>query len=148
MKRRKSRIILGTTAVAAALTFGGCSGSQNTSPAESNTAVTAQENTAETDVDIYARIGNLYFTGIAGIDRDYQKAIGLYERSFELEPRRPRFQDDLMAIAEIYEIQGEYRKAAETYDRIIDLLENEWGLTEEVELQVAKQEKARLIAKA
>ena len=48
MKRRKSRIILGTTAVAAALTFGGCSGSQNTSPAESNTAVTAQENTAET----------------------------------------------------------------------------------------------------
>ncbi len=78
----------------------------------------------------------------------YDKATALYERSFELEQRRPRFQDELMAIADIYEIQGKYRKAAETYDRIIDLLENEWGLTEEVELQVAKQEKARLIAKA
>ena len=79
---------------------------------------------------------------------DYDKAIVLYERSFALEPRRPRFQDELMAIADIYEIRGDYRKAAATYDRIIDLLEKEWGLTEEVELQQAKREKARLLAKA
>lgn len=79
---------------------------------------------------------------------DYDRAIALYERSFELEPRRPRFQDELMAIADIYEIRGEPRKAAETYDRIITLLEDEWGLTEEVELQQAKKEKARLLAKA
>ena len=79
---------------------------------------------------------------------DYDKAIALYERSFALETRRPRFQDELMAIADIYEIRGDYRKAAETYDRIIDLLEKEWGLTEEVELQQAKREKARLLAKA
>ena len=79
---------------------------------------------------------------------DYDRAIALYERSFALEPRRPRFQDELMAIAAIWEIRGDYRKAAETYDRIIDLLENEWGFTEEVELQQAKKEKARLLARA
>ena len=79
---------------------------------------------------------------------DYEKAIAYYERSFETEPRRPRFQDELMGIADIYEIMGNYRKAAETYDRIIDLLENEWGMTEDVALQVARREKARLLAKA
>ena len=75
------------------------------------------------------------------------KAIELYERSFEAEPRRPRFQDELMAIAQIHEIRGDYRKAAETYDRIIDLLENEWRLSEETDssVTVAKKEKARLL---
>ena len=79
---------------------------------------------------------------------DYDKAIALYEHSFAIEPRRPRFQDELMAIADIYEIRGDYRKAAETYDRIIDLLENEWGFTEDTDLQEAQKEKARLLAKA
>ena len=79
---------------------------------------------------------------------DYAKAIGLYEQSFEKEPRRPRFQDELMSIADIYEIMGEYGKAAETCGRIIDLLENEWGLTEDTGLEHARREKARLLAKA
>ena len=80
----------------------------------------------------------------------YDKAIECYERSFEKEQRRPRFQDELMGIAEICEIRGDFRRAAETYDRIIDLLENEWGLTEETDSSVseAKRQKARLIAKA
>ena len=43
MKRLKGRILLGTTAVAAALTIGGCSPGQNTKPEErSNTSITAQ----------------------------------------------------------------------------------------------------------
>ena len=79
---------------------------------------------------------------------DYQKAIAMYEQSFEKETRRPRFTDELMAIADIYEIMGDHRKAAETYDRIIDLLENEWGFTEDTGLQHARDEKARLLAKA
>ena len=81
---------------------------------------------------------------------DYDKAIEYYERSFEKETRRPRFQDELMGIAEIWEIRGDYTKAAETYDRIIDLLENEWGLTEETDTSVtaAKKRKARLLAQA
>ncbi len=79
---------------------------------------------------------------------NYAKAIDCYERAFAADPKRPRFQDALMGIADIYEIMGDYANAAKTYDRIIDLLENEWGLIEEVELQVAKREKARLLAKA
>ena len=79
---------------------------------------------------------------------DYAKAIGLYEQAFEKEPRRPRFTDELMSIADIYEIMGEYEKAAETCDRIIDLLENEWGFTEDTALEHARREKARLLAKA
>ena len=79
---------------------------------------------------------------------DYDRAIALYERSFEREPRRPRFQDELMAIADIHEIRGDFRKAAETYGRIVDLLRNEWGLTEETELKNAEKERDRLLAKA
>ena len=79
---------------------------------------------------------------------EYEKAIGLYEQSFEKETRRPRFTDELMSICDIYEIMGEYRKAAETQDRIIDLLENEWHFTEDTGLEHARKEKARLLAKA
>ena len=81
---------------------------------------------------------------------DYKKAIDIYERAFAADPKRPRFTDALMGIADIYEITGDCAKAAETYDRIIDLLENEWGLTEETDSGVtsAKKEKARLLAKA
>ena len=78
----------------------------------------------------------------------YREAIGYYERAFAAQTRRPRFQDELMAIADIHEILGEYREAAETYDRIIDLLKNEWGMTEETALKHAEAEKARLLAKA
>jgi tetratricopeptide (TPR) repeat protein len=79
---------------------------------------------------------------------DYRKAIDIYERAFAADPRRPRFQDALMGIADIYEIMGDYTNAAKTCDRILDLLEHEWGLTEETDssVTVAKREKARLLA--
>ena len=79
---------------------------------------------------------------------DYAKAVEYYERSFEKETRRPRFQDELMGIADICEITGDYRKAADTWGRIADLLREEWGMTEGVELQRAQNEKARLLEKA
>ena len=85
-----------------------------------------------------------YYAGKCG----YDKAIEYYEKSFEKDRRRPRFCDALMAIAQIHEIRGDYNKAADTYGRIIDLLENEWGMTEEIELRQAKDEQARLLAKA
>lgn len=78
----------------------------------------------------------------------YKKAVDCYEKSFEMEQRRPRFQDELQGIADIYEITGNYLKAAETYERIIDLLQNEWKMTDEAELQYAKREKTRLFDKA
>ena len=81
---------------------------------------------------------------------NYEKAIDCYERAFAADHRRPRFTDALMGIADIYEIMGDYTNAAKTYDRILDLLTNEWGLTEETDSSVtwAKKEKARLLAKA
>lgn len=78
---------------------------------------------------------------------DYDKAIACYERAFENEPRRPRFQDELMGIADIYRIRGDWKKAAETYGRIVDLLENEWGMTEDVALADAKRKQAEMLAK-
>ena len=79
---------------------------------------------------------------------DYQKAIEYYERSFQNEKRRPRFQDELHGIAEIYEITGDTANAAATWDRIITLLRDEWGMTEETVLKDAQKEKARLLGKA
>ena len=79
---------------------------------------------------------------------DYEKAVACYERAFAADTRRPRFQDALMGIADIYEIMGDRASAAQTYDRIVSLLENEWGLTEETDSSVAaaKREKARVLA--
>ncbi len=79
---------------------------------------------------------------------EYEKAIEYYELSFERTTRRPRFQDELMGIADIYRIMGKWDKAAETWGRIVDLLEGEWGMTEEAELRHAKEERARLLARA
>lgn len=79
---------------------------------------------------------------------DYEKAIALYEREFAIDPRKPRFIDAPHAIAEICEIMGDYPRAVEAYDRIIALQRDEWGLTEEVELQVSLRERARLLALA
>ncbi len=81
---------------------------------------------------------------------DYKKAICIYEKAFAEDTRRPRFQDALIGIADIYEIMGDYANAAKTYDRIIELLEDEWGMSEENSSYVtaAKKEKARLLAKA
>ncbi len=79
---------------------------------------------------------------------EYEKAIACYEQSFAHEKRRPRYQDELMGIADIWQILGNDEKAAETYDRILELLRDEWGMTEEVELQQAQREKARLLARA
>ena len=79
---------------------------------------------------------------------NYARAIELYEQSFEKTTRRPRFTDELMGIRDIYVILGEYRKAADTCGRIIDLLENEWGIRESDELKALKEKKAELLKKA
>ena len=47
------------------------------------TAFLNDKSTADMDEDVYARIGDLYFTGIAGIDRDYQEALNWYTKGQE-----------------------------------------------------------------
>ncbi len=78
---------------------------------------------------------------------DYQKALDLYERAFQAE-RRPRFQDALMGIRDIYTIRGDYARAAETCGRIIELLGEEWGITEGDDLKALQEQKARLLEKS
>jgi tetratricopeptide (TPR) repeat protein len=78
---------------------------------------------------------------------EYEKAIACYEKSFEHEERRPRFQDALMAVSDIYRIMGDYQKAADTCGRIISLLKDEWGMSGEVELKDAIDRKNALLAK-
>ena len=75
---------------------------------------------------------------------DYDKALEYYEDSFEKDEERPRFQDALMAQSRIYEIKGDYVKAAEVAWRIIELLKNEWKITEGNEYQEAIKERDRL----
>ena len=59
---------------------------------------------------------------------EYQKALALYEKSWEIEEaHKPRYTDTLYGIAKIYHILGEKEKVLCTYDRILDNLQNEWG---------------------
>ncbi len=75
----------------------------------------------------------------------YEQAIKFYDLSFENEPKKPRFIDAPQAIAWIYEIMGDFDKAAEAYERVIKCQKEEWGLTEEVELKEAESERNRLL---
>ena len=79
---------------------------------------------------------------------EYKKAIGYYEASYAQETdRKPRYTDALEGIAQIYEIMGEYQKAADTQKRILDALKNEWGFSEETVVRETEAEINRLMLK-
>ena len=59
----------------------------------------------------------------------YPKAIALYEKALELAPR-PRFTDPVNAIAQLYEIQGQYEKAMEFYQKEIEIVREDWNETQ------------------
>ena len=77
---------------------------------------------------------------------EYDKAIELYNASYEID-EKPRFIDALQGIAIIYEIQGKYKEAINTCDRILDNLQNEWNLKEEAAVKEIEREKNRLLNK-
>ena len=80
---------------------------------------------------------------------EYAQAIECYEASYASEAScKPRYMDVLQGIAVIQVIQGEYGKAARTWERILENLEDEWGLTEEAALQDAIQERNRLLQRS
>lgn len=59
----------------------------------------------------------------------YDEAIEYYTKGYELQPN-PKYIDALIAISHIYEIQGEYDKAIEKLQEIIEHLESNWEITE------------------
>ncbi len=80
---------------------------------------------------------------------EYEKAIEFYEASWAAEEdRKPRFTDALQSIAIIQEIRGEYAKAADTYDRLIASIKEEWGYAEDdVAVRQTEREKQRVLQK-
>ena len=76
---------------------------------------------------------------------EYEKAIPLYEKAFEADKRK--FWDPLLALADIYTILDEKQNVLKTYDRIIDVLRKDWGMTEEIHLKEILDKKAQLLAK-
>ena len=77
----------------------------------------------------------------------YDKTIECYKKSFENDPKRPRYIDALQAVADIYEIEGNYPKAVETYDQIITCQKEEWGQTDEAEIRDSIRKKKKLLLK-
>lgn len=59
----------------------------------------------------------------------YPEAIALYEKALALSPR-PRFTDPVNAIAQLYEIQGQYEKAMEFYQKEIEIVREDWNETQ------------------
>ncbi|MBR6654629.1 MAG: helix-turn-helix domain-containing protein [Oscillospiraceae bacterium] len=80
---------------------------------------------------------------------DYEKAVEFYEKSWASEEdKKPRYTDALQGIALIYEIIGDSEKAAETYDRWICCLREEWGFAADDRAVVeTEREKARVLQK-
>lgn len=78
---------------------------------------------------------------------EYEKAIEFYDRSWEAESnQKPRFTDALEGIATIYEIMNDHKKAAQTYDRLIDCLKDEWGYRDDdAAVVVAKSKKQSIL---
>lgn len=61
---------------------------------------------------------------------NYKKALELYERSWEAK-KAPRYTDALQGIATIYKILGDKKRAAETYDKILECLMKDWGYSKD-----------------
>ena len=59
----------------------------------------------------------------------YPEAVALYEKALALSPR-PRFTDPVNAIAQLYEIQGQYEKAVEFYQKEIEIVRQDWNETQ------------------
>ena len=59
----------------------------------------------------------------------YPEAIALYEKALALSSR-PRFTDPVNAIAQLYEIQGQYEKAVEFYQKEIEIVREDWNETQ------------------
>ena len=81
---------------------------------------------------------------------DYERAVAFYEASYAAEAdKKPRYCDALEGIAVIHEIRGDWEKAAEARDRILDNMLNEWGLDpESAAVREAEAEKNRVMKKA
>ena len=59
----------------------------------------------------------------------YDEAIAYYKKAYELQPS-PKYYDAQITAAHIYEIQGKYANAIESLNEQLEVLKNEWNITE------------------
>ncbi|MCI5649580.1 MAG: helix-turn-helix domain-containing protein [Fusicatenibacter sp.] len=60
---------------------------------------------------------------------EYEKAISYYRRSMEL-AQKPRYTDDAMSIAQIYEILNRPKEAIASWMEVLSILAEEWDTSE------------------
>ena len=73
----------------------------------------------------------------------YDEAIRCYRRAQELQPS-PKYTDAQITAAHIYEIQGKYAEAVESRREQLEILKNEWNITEGREVEHIHREMDRL----
>lgn len=74
---------------------------------------------------------------------EYDRAMELFEASYE-KAEKPRFTDELSAMAIIYEIKKQYGEAVKCHERILKALNEEWGITEGAGIDEERSEIERL----
>lgn len=98
----------------------------------------------------YSEIGSAMFE-VANFYADqceYERAVICYEKSFLLDKeckKVPLYTDALQGMAVIYEIQEKYEDAVKCYDRILQVLDKEFGFTEGEPVRSVEEEKQRLL---
>lgn len=70
---------------------------------------------------------------------EWDKAIAEYKRAFDLQTEKPRYTDNLLSIAQISEIKGDKAAAIEAYKATLELLADDWSLTEGYEVRRIKE---------
>lgn len=75
----------------------------------------------------------------------YEEAIQYYRKAMELQ-EKPHYTDSSIAIAHIYEIQGNTLKAIEAWQNVLQILQEDYGLTEGEGIDAPLREIKRLQA--
>ncbi len=73
----------------------------------------------------------------------YDKAITYYKKAFDLQPS-PKYRDAQITAAHIHEIQGDYAAAIASCHEQLEVLKEEWNITEGCDVQQIHEEINRL----
>lgn len=73
----------------------------------------------------------------------YDEAITYYKKAFALQPS-PKYCDAQITAAHIYEIQGNYAAAIASRYEQLEVIKNEWNITEGCEVEEVQEEIDRL----